>query len=158
MVARNEIDNKYKWDLSPIFQNDDEVYKALDNVKPTLNVLKTYKGKLGNAKDFLEFLKLENKIGLEFEKIGVYAFLKHSENLEDTRYVEMNNVIEAVAHKFDVETSFVEPELSKLDEKILISYLNNPDFKDYHLSIKEIIRNKTHILSEQEETLVSNVG
>ena len=158
MIARNKIDHKYKWDLSPIFQNDDELYKALDNVKPTLNVLKNYKGKLGNAKDFGEFLKLENKIGLEFERIGVYAFLKHSENLEDTRYVEMNNIIEAVAHKFDVEISFVEPELSKLDEKILISYLNNPDFKDYHLSIKEIIRNKPHILSEQEETLVSNVG
>lgn len=158
MVARKDIDNKYKWNLSPIFKSDEEVYKSLENLKPSLQVLKNFKGKLGNKKDFLDFLELENKISLEFERIGVYAFLKHSENLEETKYVEMNNIIDAVAHKFEVETSFVEPELSNLDENILNSYLNDANFKDYHLSIKEIIRNKPHILSEQEETLISSVS
>ena len=158
MKERDQIEEKYKWDLTPIFQKDEDVYSTLEQIKPRIKEIKSFKNKLNTAENILKLFKLEEELGLIFEKIQIYAFLKHSEDLEKTKYVEMINVIDSVSNEFAVESSFIDPELSKLSDKFLTELTKNPDFKQYSLSIKEIIRNKPHTLSEIEEKLVSQVG
>jgi len=89
MKERNQIEEKYTWDLSQIFKTDEEVYSTLEQIKPKLNDIKKFKGNLNTADNILKLFELEKEIGLIFEKIQTYAFLKHSENLEETKYVEM---------------------------------------------------------------------
>lgn len=158
MKDRNKIDKKYTWDLTPIFKCDDDVYSALENLKPKLDEIKQFKGKLTTAENILKLYDLEKEIGLIFERIQIYAFLKHSENLEETKYVEMINVIDSVSNNFSVESAFIEPELAKLSNSFLNELANNPNFKNHKLSIQEIIRHKPHTLSETEEKLVAQVG
>jgi len=158
MKERNQIEEKYTWDLSQIFKTDEEVYSTLEQIKPKLNDIKKFKGNLNTADNILKLFELEKEIGLIFEKIQTYAFLKHSENLEETKYVEMINFIDSISNEFSVESAFIEPELAKLSNKFLEELINDQRFNNHKLSIKEIIRNKPHTLSETEERLVSQVG
>ena len=158
MKDRNQIDPKYTWDLTAIFKSDDDVYKELENVAPKLDKLKKFKGNLNSSDTILNLINLEKEISMVFDKIQIYAFLKHSENLEETKYVEMINTIDAVSNKFSVESSFIEPELAKLSDNFLESLIIDDRFKNHILAIKEIIRHKSHTLSETEEKLVAQVG
>ena len=153
MKKRQEIDEKYKWDLSPIFKSDEAVYEALEQIKPKINEIKKFKGNLNTAENILKLFELEKEIGLTFQKIEVYAFLKHCEDLE-----EIINVIDSVSNDFSVESSFIEPELAKLPNAFIEQLASNPQFKTHKLSLIEIIRNKPHTLSETEERIISQVG
>ena len=44
--TRDEIEEKYKWDLSTIFKTEEEFLKFYDEVKKEINKIDSYKGKI----------------------------------------------------------------------------------------------------------------
>ena len=52
-------------------------------------------------------------------------------------------------------SSFVTPELGKLDDVTLSAYMNDPDLAVYKYMLSEIRRSKKHILSAEEERLLA---
>ena len=55
---RKEVPDKYKWDLTSIFKNEDEFNKTFKEVEVLKDKLKNYKGKIKDAKKLYEFLIL----------------------------------------------------------------------------------------------------
>ena len=51
--------------------------------------------------------------------------------------------------------AFLDPELTALDEKVLKAYIADKDFAPWSYNLKEILRVKAHILSEEGEKLLS---
>ena len=56
MKKREDIEEKYKWDLTPIYKNDDEALVDMETLKERLELVSKYKGYLGNIDKCLEFL------------------------------------------------------------------------------------------------------
>lgn len=49
--TRNEINDKYKWDLTAIFKNDEEFLKELDKSKDLTSEIIKFKGHILDSAD-----------------------------------------------------------------------------------------------------------
>ncbi|MBQ8615530.1 MAG: hypothetical protein IJ415_03080, partial [Clostridia bacterium] len=79
MKKREQIDDKYKWDLSSYISNDkeiEEIFKLMENL---IKILPTYSGKLNDKEILLErFTKFEQD---EIKIIKLAHFISHSLNV-----------------------------------------------------------------------------
>ena len=75
MLKRNEIEEKYKWDLSEYFVSDNAWQEEFENIKPLYNKLITYENKLCNNELLLECLNLQTEISERVGRLYVYLCL-----------------------------------------------------------------------------------
>ncbi len=151
---RNEIDEKYKWDLTPMFSNDAEFESALSSFSKEIDELSKFNGKLDNEKTLFECFELMFNHHEKFGTIYVYANFKYHEDTTVTKYQEYTSKVESLAANFSVASAFVVPELLSLDEKTFDSFLNSKLLEKYKHYLSDIRRAKPHILSKDEERLL----
>ena len=80
MKTRNQIEEKYKWDLSNYFASMQEWDNEFESIKPLYQQLATYEGKLGYDETLLECLKLENQVSERMGRLAVFIALKCKED------------------------------------------------------------------------------
>ncbi|HEY8444140.1 MAG TPA: oligoendopeptidase F [Clostridia bacterium] len=158
VLTRDKIDAKYKWKLEDIYPDDELWEKDFESLQKELPKFSEYIGKLKDAKTILELLKLSDDFSAKLEKLYVYAYCRKDENTTVDKYVAMYNKISMFANQASTVMSFINPELSELPQKTLEELAANPDFKDYDYMLKLLIKQKQHILSKDEEKLLSMVG
>lgn len=158
MKKRSQIAEKYKWDLSPIYRSYEELLQDVEKLKTYPEKLASYKGKLKKPALCLEFFKLGTEVSKLDEKISVYLLLKLSENLEDSKYLELESVVSTINKKISCATAFEESELLKCGEKYIRKLMADERFAIYRLSLDNFLRNKDHVLSEKEEEIISKAG
>lgn len=155
---RNEIDKKYRWNLGDIYASDEVWEEKLEDVKAKIADLTSFKGKLGDENELKKFLKLERDISCEAEKLYCYAKMSRDQDNGDVKYVALCDKAYSLLINLEAETSFVTPELSKLDDETLLALSEKEEFADNSLMFKEIVRNKAHLLSENEEKILALTG
>jgi oligoendopeptidase F len=157
---RSEIDEKYKWDLSV-------VYNSIDKWEEDFNVLENmmenfihYKGKvLSDSDKLLEVLKTKDEIGRLYQKLSSYAMHRSDEDTRDSASDKIKNKIATLGATFDEESSFFVPELMKLNRNRLSLFLNENDgLKIYSHYLKNILRFKKHTLSIKEEKILASAS
>ena len=79
--SRNEVEEKYKWDLTSFFEDDKKFYKTVEEVKPLIKKLKSYKGKIKDAKNLLEFIEKKLEVSAILMDLNGYSILKDDEEL-----------------------------------------------------------------------------
>lgn len=158
ILKRDDIDEKFKWNLNDIIDGDEEWTRQFKQVATDYKTLADYQGKLDNAENILKCLKHEEEIGAVVESLYTYAKMKQDEDGKVTKYQAMTNKIEQLSVDISSISSYVLPELNKLQESQLSGMARMPEFADYDYFLNEIIRMKQHILSEKEEKILSEVG
>ncbi len=158
MKKRNQILDKYKWNLDDIYSTIDELKVDIERLRSFPSKFASYKGLLGKKEKCLEYFRLSTEVAKISEKVGVYVGLKLAENLEDMTFVELNSVLSNIGKQISVATAFEEAELIGYGEKYLNKLLEDSRFNDYALGIKDYIRNSAHILPEEQETLISKAS
>ena len=158
MKKRSEIEDKYKWNLSDIYENDDLLQSDIEKLKTYPSKLASYKGKLKKVNKCLEFFELETEVSKISEKIGVYLLLRLSENKDNRKYLELDSVVSAIDKNISVACAFEECELMACGERYLNKLIRDPRFDSYKMGIDNLIRNRKHILDEKEEVIVSKAG
>ena len=158
MKKRSSINDNYKWDLSDYFKCDNEweiAYKKYDNL---IDSIKNFNNKLTDSKNILSCLKTLEDLDLQAESLYIYANSMHDLDVSNSFYQEMLNKIENSYTKQSVESSFIVPQLTKLDAGFLRKLADEEEFEPYQKILKDVLREKPHVLSESEEKLISNVG
>lgn len=157
---RSEIEDKYKWDLSKIYKDEKEWQKDFDDVKEEILKATSYKNSfLINGKKLYEYLKYDEVVSRKLEKIYYYAHLNHDADTLNEKYKIMTNKVSDLFTKYNELSSFVVPEILKLDEKKLASfYEDEKKLEDYRFSIENIYRFKNHTLDEEKEKMLSNLS
>ncbi len=148
------MDKKYTWALEDIYADINEWNKDFDSLKNQMD-FSEFKGKLGEKQGFLACMKKQEEVGRIIEKLGVYATMKHDENTKIAEYDALCAKIMSVGAKMGAETAFVVPELTALDESVLKGYIADKDLSDYDYMLKGILKDKSHVLSENEERLLA---
>lgn len=148
------MNNKYKWATEEIYQSVDDWNKEFDALSKELN-FDEYRGKLGNAENFLACMKAQERVSRKLEKLSVYAMMKHDENTKDALYDSLSSKVTAMGAKLGANTSYIMPELTALDQSVLESFISNPDLEEYDYFLKGILKEKAHVLSENEEKLLA---
>ena len=152
---REEIDKKYKWDLSALFESDEAWEKAFSSYKEGIPALTAYKGKLSDKDSLREFFDKEHQLSLLGERLFVYSRMKRDEDNGNDKYVSMCDRAYNLLCTSETETSFVTPELNMIDDEILLKWADEQMFENEDLFLKSIVRNKEHLLSEGEERIMA---
>ena len=157
---RCEIEDKYKWDLTKIYKDEKEWQIDFDDVKEKILKVLEYKDSfLSNGKKLYEYLKYDEVVSRKLEKIYYYAHLNHDADTLNEKYKIMTNKVSDLFTKYNELSSFVVPEILKLDEKKLASfYEDEKKLEDYRFSIENIYRFKNHTLDEEKEKMLSNLS
>ncbi len=156
-MKRSEIENKYKWDLTAIFPSDEQWEKdfgSLQGALPSLAALKD--GLTSSAAALADALIKIDESALLCERIFVYAKMRRDEDNGNTRYQGMTERAWSLYVAVSGETSYVAPTLLKeSDEKLLGFIAEEPRLAPYAFMIRNLIRQKSHVLGEAEEKLLS---
>ena len=157
---RSEIEEKYKWDLTKIYENDEEWEKDYKEVSSNLKDIEKYKGKiLESANTLFEMVTTYFNVARKVEKVYIYAHLNYDAETGNTKYQNYDGMAKNLYRDFGVISSYIEPELLESDySKIEEYYKEVPALLDYKNFFIEIFRYKNHVLSEKEETIISKLS
>ena len=155
---RTEIPEKYTWDLKAIYSSQKEIDNDIDEVKAMTMEISKYKGTLlTSSNNLLAFLQFQNNLIMKLTKLDVYAYLKRDEDLSNPQNNALLKEVENLVTKVNEELSFVEPEILKKDKELINKYISeNPDLELYRFYLEDILRNKDHVLSDKEESIISS--
>ncbi len=155
---RDEIPSRYKWDLTPLMEEDNwEV--EFGSTMNALQRVKDFQGKLGDKESLKAFLALSDDIGWHFERLYVYANLKMHEDAKIAKYQQMVARISMASADLGGALAWVNPEIiATYSEKQLIELANDPDFAAHKHEFEEMARTKLHVLSDKEEKLLAQVS
>lgn len=156
-MKRSEVKERYKWKIEDIFSSDEEWEKSFEKAEKSIDFEK-YAGKLGDSDTLLKFYKHTDEFNKLFERLYVYAHMRHDEDTEAEKYAAYYAKMGSLEVKYSTVLAFYEPEMAKLDEGYLKSLISDKRYKDYDYILKRIIAAKPHSVSEAEEKLIGMSG
>jgi len=157
--TRDEIEDKYKWDLSVLYASDDCWEEDYRKVEKKLSQLLEFKGFLADFRKLEQFMQTYIDFSIVKENLYVYANVRFFEDTGNTVYEEMKGRIELLVSKISAETVFIKKELSSLSEEDIDKIINeNSQFSEYRFFLDGYARYNSHILSEESETVLAELG
>ncbi len=157
---RNQIEEKFKWNLESMYENDEKWEEDFQIVKKLIEQIKQYKNRVGESgKTLLEVLELESKILRIVENVYTYAKMRKDEDTRNDKYQALTDRATSLMVEVEESTSFIVPEILLIDESILNDYFENVEgLKLYRHYIERIVRRKKHYLSPEEEAIIAQAG
>lgn len=155
--SRDEIDERYRWDLSSIYAGDEAFLAALATARDYPEALARFRGKVSkSAEDLLAYLRLSDEVGIELGKLVNYAQRKLDEDTRNATYQDYSAQVISVYTEVSSATSWFAPEILKLDdEQIERFYASCPDLVLYRRALDVVFHQRGHILDDAEEQLLA---
>ena len=157
LPVRDKIEDKYKWDLTHIYKNDEEWEKEFKGVESDISGYEKFKGILSKSSDnLLKCFQFDDAIGMKLEKLYLYAMLSKDSDMRVTKYQAMEERIKSLHSKAAAAGSFIRPELLQIPDKTLLQMVkSNEELNLYRHTINDLLRTKTHTLSKEQEQLLA---
>lgn len=156
--ARSEIEEKYKWDLTPIYKDVDSWYEDYDLVSKEIKKVLDFKGNIvKSAKNLLDYIEFSMNLERKLYKLYYYAHLNFDSDTTNNEYQKMNGKIENLLAEYNKLDSFVNPEMMKIDyNQIKEFYKEEPRLQEYEFLLEQLYRYKDHILNTEAESIISS--
>ena len=157
MLERKDIPENMKWRFTDIYPSDEAweaEYKAIDEEYSNYDYSR-FKGHLADKNTLLECFKHIDTMSRRIEKLYLYAHTNRDCDVRDAKYASANARVMAMYSRVFAGISFVDPELTQLDDAALQAFIEDPDFADYDYSLRKVAASKAHVLSEAEEKLLA---
>ncbi|MDK2811088.1 MAG: oligoendopeptidase [Petroclostridium sp.] len=160
LPKRKEIEQQYKWKLEDIYASNDEWEKDFVKVKELIPQMAQYKDKLADSSTtLLQALKLSDELSSLTERVFVYARMRRDEDNTNATYQALADRAKSLSIEVSGALSFITPEIISIPEQKLQEFLNKePELEVYNHYINEILRQKKHVLSSNEEALLAATG
>ena len=156
LKTREEINEEFKWKLNKIYANDEIWENEFEELKKESPKLSEFNGKLNDKEEILKYLEFNEKISRKGESLYVYAHMKCDEDTTNQKYQGMMNRIDAFMAEFASYGAFFVPEILSLSEDFILDIINNDErFKIYEFMLKDILKEKPHILTKEMEQLLA---
>lgn len=157
---REEVPEKYTWDLTTKYKSTKDWELDFNNLKNEINSISKYKNNLvDNADNLYNCLELDTNISTKLEKLYVYAYLKHDEDLTNPENTKMFMTIYSLYVEYSKLTSFISPTILKVDNKTILDFMKeNKKLNKYKKVLDEIRRYKKYTLSEKIEKIIATLN
>jgi oligoendopeptidase F len=155
---RGSIPDKYKWDLSQIYQNDQAWRAAKDKLVASIPSVQPFKGALASsARSLADALELTSRLSKEYARLSVYASMMSDEDTRVSTFQGMQQEMAQVGANLAAETSFIEPEILKIDRATIDKFIDTePRLAVYRMYLNDILRRRAHTLTDAEERLLAS--
>ncbi len=159
-MERNEIESKYKWDLTELYATESDFEKEIDEVKKLLPSVKKHSSTMTKSADKLaDTCEDIMKVRRIFSRLAEYASrLQDIDTRDNKSQARLGKVIE-LSNAYSEAISYFQPTLMTIDSEVLDKWLSeNERLAKYVYEIKDIVRYRPHIRSKEEEALLSKVS
>lgn len=107
LLDRKDVEEKYTWDISLIYKNDEEFRKNLKEQEVVLEQFyKNFEGKLKDLETLDLAIKEYEKILLNYDKLSHYAFLPMTVDRTNEVFIENDTLFNNYNSLFATYTSF----------------------------------------------------
>lgn len=160
LPKREELPENLTWDLTKIFSSDQEFDEKYLELSEKLKKYEKYKGTLDQgASQFLDAIEFVLSVYRQTEIIYVYAHLKNDQDTGNTEYQALYARASSLFSKVSEAVSWFEPEILQLsDERIWQYFKEEPKLEVYRHYIQQIVDNRAHVLSADQESLLAGAG
>mgnify|MGYP000862522793 FL=1 len=157
LPLRSEIDDQYKWRLEDIYATDEDWEKDFEKAREMLGKLDDYRGRLVSSSDNLyQGIELIMEIEEILTRLYAYSHMRSDEDTSNQKYQALNRRAQALATEIASAVSFMVPEILTLSREKVEEYLEeNEGLKLYSHFLDNILREKEHYLSEEEEKILA---
>ncbi|MFA6867240.1 MAG: oligoendopeptidase F [Clostridia bacterium] len=155
-LTRNLVTNDKKWNLFDII-NPSQIPTIIQNVNNQLPLFDKFHNNI-NKDNAIACLELESKISYQVEMLYAYSHMKSDEDKSIAKYQELSDSAIQLYVAFSTATSFINPSLSRLQISELNEMVSSKVYSNFSRYLELIIREKKHILSTKEESLLSGMS
>ena len=111
-MKRNEIDEKFKWDITTIYKNIEKYEKDFAQVKNNIPKFEQYKGNfLDNVDRFLEFMELYETTSRKLTKLSMYSHLQIDVDPKNEEIQNLESRIQGLSAMYSEALVFMDIEI-----------------------------------------------
>lgn len=158
--TRDEIDVRDKWAIEDLYRDDTRWKEDYHRLKEMIPKLTAFRGRLGEGSaTLLEMQKIYDELNELAEKVYVYANQKLHENTDNGNYQNLASMAQMLLVQLGEAGAYIEPELMGLPEGTVERFLEeNEELKVYRQYFENMIRQKEHVLTREQEEILASVG
>ena len=157
---RNEIEEKYTWDLRTIFPTDEAFEAELAQVSEEVKKAASLAGHLLDSADsLLTTTEVQLDLMRRIEKLYSYAHMKNDQDTRVAKYQEYQAKGMTLYSEFGQSFAFYEPEFMAITEEQYPAFLaEQPALQLYQHYFDKLLKKKAHILTQREEELLAGAS
>jgi oligoendopeptidase F len=158
--TRGEIDIRYTWDPSSLYESDESWEEAFAQAEKKIEEMAGFDGNLAESgKTLLKCLQHNDEIGILVDRLSSYSSRKRDVDLNNSTYQAMSQRIQSLQSKRRTATAFIEPEILSIRDDRLNEFLQKEKgLRLYRHYLDDLTRLKAHILPKEQEELLSMVS
>ncbi len=157
---RTEIDSRYQWRLEDIYATDQAWEKDFQAMEAALPEIAAFQGRLGTSGAvLLDALRTRDRLSELFDKLFVYASMRHDQDTRVDLYTAMQDRISGLGTRYAEAAAYLEPEILALPRETLLAWVGaDPGLGIYRQYLDRLARSASHTLNADEEQLLAMTG
>jgi oligoendopeptidase F len=154
---RNEIPDRFKWNLAHIFPDWTRWQAAYDDLETKIAAYAALQGSLAKGPEpLLAAMKLSDEIGQVTYKVWYFASLKHDEDQRDNQINGRRQQVQILFAKASQASAWFNPELLQIPLPTVQQWMTtNPELGVYRFALEDLYRQQEHVLDDKGEHLLS---
>src|SRR5579862_9286857 len=154
---RDQIPDRFKWNLKNIFSGWDDWQTAFDELDRSIAAFQRLQGKLGQGPaTLLAALKRRDDIGQLEYKVWYYASLWHDQDQRDNQINARRQQVQILFAREAQASAWFDPELLKIPIATVQQWMTaSPALAVYRFAIEDLYRQQEHVLDDKGEHLLS---
>jgi oligoendopeptidase F len=156
LPKRAEVSSESRWNLEALYADNSSWEADLQVGQQLPARVAAYQGRLGeSAQTLADALALWFSAMRHMEKVWVYAHLRSDEDLSNSAHQSMMERARSALIRLDTAGSFLSPEILAIDSAVMAEWIQDPEVASYRFWLEQLLRSKPHVLSPDEERLLS---
>ncbi|KWX86622.1 oligopeptidase PepB [Paenibacillus riograndensis] len=158
LLKRSEVPAENRWKLEDMFASQEQWDAEYKEAKELIHSASGFQGKLDSPDALKKCFELDDKLSLLTERLYVYAHMRQDEDTAAPTYQALSHKAKKLGVEAGEATYFITPEILALPDEKLDQFIADASLSDYTFTLKEMKREKAHILTKAEEALLAQVG
>ena len=153
---RDEIDQKYKWDVDSIFATPEEWETAVSQIQDHFKTISAFKGRLHEGPSVLaDYLTAAEQLFTAVGNVFVYAGLNYSVDTTNQAAAGRNDRGRGLFGMAMATIAFAQPEMLAIGFDTLREWLNQDErLADYGHYLDQLEQQQAHVLSAEVEQVL----
>lgn len=157
---REEVPERYRWDTTRLFENDEAFSRALSEAKDLEEEYEIWEPTaMSSGAGLLGYLRFDDDATLELERLFNYVSRRADEDTRVGKYQDLKAQLRALIARAGAASAWFVPRLLALSDETLDGwYADTPGLNLYRRAIDKLRALKDHVLTPSEEALLAQAS
>ena len=157
---REQIPERYRWDTTRLFENDEAFVCALGRARRLESEYAAWEPKaMSSGAGLLGYLRFDDDATLELERLFNYVSRRADEDTRVGKYQDLKAQLRALIARVGAASAWFAPKLLALSDETLDGwYADTPGLNLYRRAIDRLRALKDHVLTPSEEALLAQAS